>query len=126
VYELYFGNQLAASRLCILNGRMLIVLKTTYDETLAHFAPGRVLLHMLLEREFESKDVSRIEFYTNANADSLSWATASRDIFHVAHFRFGLLRRLVSGSRPWRQALRDRLSSTRETPAPQSEGNDLE
>lgn len=126
VYELYFGDRLAASRLCILNASMLIVLKTTYDETLAHFAPGRVLLHMLLEREFESRGVSRIEFYTNANADSLSWATAWRDIFHVTHFRFQMMQRLVSASRPWRRALRDKLSAKRGTRIPQPDENDTD
>lgn len=113
VYELYIGESLAASRLCILNRNMLIVLKTTYDENLSHYAPGRVLLHMLLEREFSTREVSRVEFYTNANADSLSWATTSRDIFHVSQYRFSQLRSVIAGTRPWRRSLRDKLSPKR-------------
>lgn len=104
VYELYFGDRLAASRLCVLNRHMLIVLKTTYDESLAQFAPGRVLLHMLLEREFRARQVSRVEFYTNANADSIGWSTTTRDIYHVAHYRFAPMRRAIAGTRSWRQA----------------------
>jgi hypothetical protein len=126
VYELYIGDLLAASRLCILNRSMLIVLKTTYDESLSHYAPGRVLLHMLLEREFAAREISRVEFYTNANADSLSWATNSRDIFHVSHYRLGQLRNLIARSRPWRRALRDRLSPKRESAASQPDQDDPE
>ena len=44
IYELRVGEQLAASRLVISNGQMCIILKTTYDESLSRFAPGRVLL----------------------------------------------------------------------------------
>jgi len=110
VYELYFGDRLAASRLCISNGAMLIVLKTTYDESLSALAPGRVLLYMLLEREFAVRQVSRIEFYTNANADSLSWATTSRDILHITHYRATWLRNLVTRLRPVRQSLRSMIA----------------
>ena len=113
IYELYFGEQLAASRLCVLNKNMLIILKTTYDETFSEFAPGRLLLYLLLEREFMAQEFARIEFYTNANSDSINWSTTTRDIYHVSHYRFGIMRSVIARTRPWRQTIRAKLSPPR-------------
>jgi hypothetical protein len=94
VFEYRFGDQLVASRLAIDNGRMLLMLKTTYDEDLSSLAPGRLLLHSVLERAFAEKRYKFVEFYTNATQDQLAWATGQRVISHVTCFR-----------RPWQTAL---------------------
>lgn len=87
VYEYFIGDRLAASRLMIRSEQMLVALKTTYDESLSPFAPGRLLLQDLLSFEFESKRAQSIEFYTNATPDQLAWSTASRSIRHTNIFR---------------------------------------
>lgn len=102
VYELYLGDHLAASRLCVCRGGMLVALKTTYDEELAHLAPGRLLLYKLLEREFREKEFTTIEFYTNANHDSISWATSTREIVHQSYYRYRAIRSLIVGTRRFR------------------------
>ena len=106
VYELYFGDHLAASRLCIASDDMLVILKTTYDETLAHYAPGRVLLYRLLESEFRLRRHRAIEFYTNANKETLAWGSESRDVADVNLFRNGWVRRGVLFSRQSKRALK--------------------
>ncbi|MBV5310714.1 GNAT family N-acetyltransferase [Chromatium okenii] len=93
VYELYFNDRLVASRLCILNSDMLIMLKTTYDEEFSEHAPGRLLLHAVIEQEFAQKRVKKIEFYTNATQDQISWSTEQRYIQHVTLFRHSLLKK---------------------------------
>lgn len=107
VYALSLDGALAASRLCIGNDRMLVILKTTYDETRAEFAPGRLLLQQLLEHEFQQQRYQRIEFYTNATRDQLQWATEQRPIDHISHYRSAghrrgteLLRRIKRWLRP--------------------------
>ncbi|TAK65183.1 GNAT family N-acetyltransferase [Methylobacter sp.] len=87
IVELYLNDQLAASRINILNKDMLIILKTTYDENLSNYAPGRLLLYLLIEREFSLKRVQHIEFYTNATVDQLSWSMAQRNIEHLTVYR---------------------------------------
>ncbi len=87
VYELYFGDNLVASRICVASSDILIVLKTTFDESKKNYAVGRILLHKLLEREFSLKRVERIEFYTNATKEQVSWATDSRTIYHISLYR---------------------------------------
>lgn len=92
VYEYYIGDRLAASRLVIGNDEMAVILKTTYDEELREFAPGRLLLYRVLEREFEQHRRRRVEFYTNATRDQLEWATDTREIAHVTLYRNDLVR----------------------------------
>lgn len=87
VCELYISGQLAASRLIIGNARMLVILKTTYDELLARFAPSRLLLHRLLERQLTEHPATTVEFYTNATRDQAEWATFNCTIQNIQLFR---------------------------------------
>ncbi|MEN6585600.1 MAG: GNAT family N-acetyltransferase, partial [Sulfuricella sp.] len=79
--------KLAASRLLVSTSDLTIILKTAYDESLAQFAPGRLLLKDYIERTFAEKKVSTLEFYTDATPDQLAWATGQRHISHVMLFR---------------------------------------
>lgn len=87
VVEYWLGEKLAASRLLLSNEDMTIILKTAYDENLAKFAPGRLLLKDYLEQAFAEKKANAVEFYTNATPDQLAWATGQRHISHVMLFR---------------------------------------
>lgn len=95
VYELWFGDQLAASRLAIASATMLVILKTTYDEALDKYAPGRLLLRSVIEQAFKDRPGGVIEFYTDANPDQLSWATDQRWIEHVSAYRGELAATLI-------------------------------
>ena len=87
VYELWLGDQLAASRLVFGLGDMVVMLKTTYDENLNRYAPGRVLLYLAIQDLFTYCPEKTIEFYTDANVDQLSWATDRRWIAHWTFHR---------------------------------------
>lgn len=107
VYELWLGDELLASRMLLLHGGMVVMLKTAYHEEFERFAPGRILLLRTLEDLFTRVPGGVVEFYTNAEADLLAWSTSQRWINHISVYRhtglpalFGLLRR---GTRGWRQ-----------------------
>ncbi len=87
IYELYCHNMLAASLVTIANSRMLVLLKTTYDVSLAKYSPGRLLLYELLKKEFLERRFNAVEFYTYATPLLLSWATDARAIEHVTVYR---------------------------------------
>lgn len=82
IFEFWIGERLAASRLTIHSGEMLIILKTAFDERLSEFAPGRILLQEVIRAAFRLLPQGRIEFYTNASSDQLAWATDRRHIDH--------------------------------------------
>jgi len=99
IYELWIGDQLASSRLTIAVGSTLVMLKTTYDESLNRFAPGRLLLKQVIDCAFERYPGGTIEFYTNADANQLAWATGHRWISHVSFFRNAAAKRFFETAR---------------------------
>lgn len=111
VHELWRGDQLVASRLALQTAGMRVMLKTTYDETMAPLAPGQILLKAALQAAFEDPSVSRVEFYTNASFDQLAWASQSRWIRHLS-----LGAPTATGSL-WRglQAMRQVLEASRDS-----------
>lgn len=87
VFELYLGEALAASRLCIANPEQLIILKTTYDEHYSDYAAGRILLYETVRYVFEQRISARVDFYTNATREQLEWATDSRSMYNLSMYR---------------------------------------
>jgi len=107
VFGLYADDVLVASRLAIAQNGMLVFLKTTYDERFSRYAPGRLLLHRVLERLCDIPDVRTAEFYTDANDDLLQWCTGSRPIYHLNLYRSRLFQRCVRARRRIQRALRE-------------------
>ena len=104
VFYLHFGDKLVATRLAVASAGIMVILKTTYDETFAKFAPGRVLLKHVLQYACSQDSLTSVEFYTKADADQLRWATSKRMIHHynvfpesIAGTIVGRLKRLKSG-----------------------------
>jgi len=91
VHEMWIGSTLAASRLALRSEHMTVILKTTYDETLARYAPGRLLLAEALRAMADRGEGHAVEFYTDASADQLAWATDSRSIYDMRLYREGLI-----------------------------------
>lgn len=87
VYELHAAGKLVSSRLVITNDHMVVFLKTTYDESQARFAPGRILLHRVIQEQFALHPGRAIEFYTNATRDQAEWATFGCPIRSIQLFR---------------------------------------
>lgn len=87
VFELWFGEQLAASRLLVRRNRMWVILKTSYNEGLGAFAPGRMLLCAVIDDAFRTEPEGKIEFYTDADETQLEWATSQRWIQHRTFHR---------------------------------------
>lgn len=110
VYELYFGETLAAARLTISGPKMHVILKTTYDEQLARMAPGRILLYLLLERMFADTQPRPVEFYTRANSDTIAWSTDQRNIESLTLYRNNLVATIASMKR--RYAMRGSAKKT--------------
>jgi len=117
IYELYFNEILVAMEVCIASSNMLILLKTTHNESQSSFSPGRLLLYLLLEEQFATKHVKEVEFYTHADINELAWATHDRWINH----HFLLRNRLVGSAYQVVRQLNDRLHG-RSSSVPSSVG----
>jgi len=112
VYELWLDDHLAASRLIIASQKMLIMIKTTYNESFVRYAPGRLLLREVIEQLFAECPGKAVEFYTDANADQLVWATHQRWISHRSFFRNHTIATIKRTAQISRRALRRLFRST--------------
>ncbi len=101
VYQLCFDEQPVAMELCLTSANMLILLKTAHNERWSCYAPGRLLLFLILQQEFALQRVKSIEFYTNADINEQAWAQGVRWINHHMLLRNKLVRycyQLLKGS----------------------------
>jgi CelD/BcsL family acetyltransferase involved in cellulose biosynthesis len=121
VYEFHIGSRLASSRLVLGNEHMLIILKTAYDESLARFAPGRLLLYRVIEEQFAPPSRKTIEFYTNATSDQKEWATFGCTVQNVQIFRSPRYAAAFSVLRAVRQNLRDTRDGEPESDSPEDQ-----
>ena len=88
VFHLLFDEKIVASLLTIYNSKMIIVLKTTYDEKLSNFSPGRLLDYFMIREVNELKISRSLENFTNASESDKKWCTRFRDMYHVEFYRW--------------------------------------
>ncbi len=99
VFELYVDDILLATRLCLAGDAILVMLKTTYDESFRRYATGRLLLHDTLQYVFENDLAKVVDFYTNATDDQMDWATSFRSMSHASIYRSVTMRLIIRGLR---------------------------
>ncbi|QGZ40570.1 acetyltransferase (GNAT) family protein [Pseudoduganella flava] len=117
VYRYWFDAQLVAMDLCIEGGGALIVLKTTYDETVpASLSPTLLMREECCQRLFDEKQYERLEFYGKVMEWHTRWTDEIRTMYHVNHYRWPVLRQLHAAAGE-RSALIQRLRGRFAAPA---------
>jgi CelD/BcsL family acetyltransferase involved in cellulose biosynthesis len=95
IYRYWFGEQLVAIDLCIEDGAQLIVLKTTYDESVAGgLSPALLMREEALRALFDAAHPGRLEFYGRVMEWHTRWTNEMRTLYHVNYYRWGALARL--------------------------------
>ncbi len=98
VYELQANGQVIASDLCLERDGTLIVLKTTYDETLKGLSPGLLLHLKMFDSLFAQKRIGVVEFYGRVLDWHTKWTRDIRQMYHLNIYRHAWVahgRRLV-------------------------------
>jgi CelD/BcsL family acetyltransferase involved in cellulose biosynthesis len=94
IYRCWFGDRLAAMDLCVVDGPVLVVLKTTYDETLRAVSPASLLRYAYFRTLFDEGLIRRIEFYGKVMDWHLRWTSDVRMLYHVNAYRWPWVKRL--------------------------------
>jgi CelD/BcsL family acetyltransferase involved in cellulose biosynthesis len=95
VYRYWFGERLAAMDLCVESHDCIVVLKTTYDETIpAAYSPAMLMREEACRQLFEEGHFARLEFYGRVMDWHLRWTNEVRSLYHLNYYRWPLLRRL--------------------------------
>jgi CelD/BcsL family acetyltransferase involved in cellulose biosynthesis len=96
VYRYWYGDLLAASDLCIERDGVIVILKTTYDESLAESSPAFLMREEAFERIFASGRYRRIEFYGKVMDWHTKWSEDFRTMYHLTAFRWAMIPRLLA------------------------------
>ncbi|NNG24218.1 GNAT family N-acetyltransferase [Telluria aromaticivorans] len=93
IYRYWFGEQLAATDLCIEGPDCIVVLKTTYDERVAGSLSPTLLMREEETRQlFDEGRFKRIEFYGKVMEWHLRWTDEVRTLYHLNTYRWPALR----------------------------------
>lgn len=103
VYRYWLGDRLVAMNLCVEDGGDMIILKTTYDETLdAHYTPAFMMLEEIVQQLYAQQRLGGIEFYGKVMDWHRRWSDDVRTLYHVNHYRLAGLAHLHRLHRRWR------------------------
>ena len=96
IFEYLIGDKPAAMNLCLLRSGKLVVLKTTYDESLPKtLSPAFLLREEELQHIFAGPEIKRIEYYGKV----MDWHTKltdnKRTLHHLTVYRWPLVKSLA-------------------------------
>lgn len=93
VYRYLFNDRLVASDLCVHRNGVVIVLKTTYDETENSFSPALLLKEEMLQEFFKDERTTRVEWYGPLMDWHRRWSdeTTIRTLHGVRRYRWSWL-----------------------------------
>ena len=94
VWRYWYGNRLVATDLCIHHAGVVIILKTTYDESERATSPAHLMRHEALQDIFDHERFRRIEFYGRVKDWHSKLTGDVRTMFHVNRYRWPILARL--------------------------------
>jgi CelD/BcsL family acetyltransferase involved in cellulose biosynthesis len=108
VYRLKMGDRTLAIDLCLERGDMLVILKTTHDESLEGLSPG-LLLHEEIVRTLSTEGrIRTVEFYGRTREWHKKLTDDVREMFHLNLSRFAWLGQLQRSIRKIRTARAER------------------
>ncbi|WP_374682777.1 GNAT family N-acetyltransferase [Accumulibacter sp.] len=102
VYEYLFDDRVVASNLCLRRKGTLVVLKTTYDESIQSYSPAFLLCQDEMEQLYAEKAIERLEYYGRLMDWHTKWTANKRTIYHLTLYRWPLLKALAG----WRRRRR--------------------
>jgi CelD/BcsL family acetyltransferase involved in cellulose biosynthesis len=98
-YQYTYDGKVVASDLCLARGRVLIVLKTTYDEAHNATSPAMLMHYDMLRPIFDERRFDRIEFYGRVMDWHGRLTEAKRVLYHLNCYRLPWLRRFMDTRR---------------------------
>jgi CelD/BcsL family acetyltransferase involved in cellulose biosynthesis len=94
IFEYYFGDIFVASDLCVHRHGVLLILKTTYDESQVTTSPTMLMRREMFEAFHHEGCISRVEFYGSLMGWHTKWTEEIRQMYHVNVFRWSSVRRV--------------------------------
>lgn len=94
IYKYYYGQDIVCIDLCIHLFGTLIILKTTYDESIKTSSPAFLMRQETFQSIFEQREFDRIEFYGRLMDWHTKWSDEVRTMFHLNWYKYKSLEQL--------------------------------
>ena len=94
IYRYWYDDAVVAMDLCIRGNDSLIILKTTYDETIRDTSPAFLMRHAYFPALFDERRLQRIEFYGKLMEWHTRWSEEVRTTYHSNIYRWSFLPKL--------------------------------
>lgn len=92
IYRYWLNDQIVAMDLCIEGRNSIIILKTTYDENMAHtLSPAFLMREEQCKQLFDENKIKCIEFYGSVMDWHTKWSNEMRTLYHVNYYRWAAL-----------------------------------
>jgi len=91
IYQYWYDDEPVATDLCVGEGSVVVILKTTYDESHKKSSPGTLMHHAVFEHIFNENKYKKIEFYGRVMDWHKRWTTEIRVMYHVTYFRWKII-----------------------------------
>ena len=99
VYEYLFDERTVAMNLCLERDETLVVLKTTYEESIKSFSPAFLLRESELQEIYKQDKIKHIEYFGRLMDWHTKLTEQKRTIYHLTIFRWPFLKRLNEARR---------------------------
>ena len=116
IHRCFYGGRLAAMDLCIAHAGTMVILKTSFDESIKGTSPALLMRHDYFPAIFTDKTFDRVEFYGRVMEWHTKWTDEIRVLYHATAYRWPLVARLDA----MRRARKAESAAKVEAPATES------
>lgn len=95
VYQYLFDDRIVAMNLCLLRKGTLIVLKTTYDESIKGYSPAFLLREAELKEIHQEGTIKHLEYFGRLMEWHTKWTDNKRTVYHLTLYRWPFLKKLA-------------------------------
>ncbi len=99
VYQYLFDDRVVAMNLCLLSQGTLVVLKTTYDESIKTLSPAFLLREEELQKIYRDGEIKRMEYFGRLMDWHTKLTEKKRTLYHLTMYRWPLIKRLAMARR---------------------------
>ena len=99
VYQYLFDDRIVSMDLCLARKGTLIVLKTTYDESIQTYSPAFLLREAEMQEIHREGQIKHLEYFGRLMDWHTKWTDQKRTLYHLTLYRWPFLKKLAEARR---------------------------
>lgn len=99
VYQYLFNDKIVSMNLCLRRKGTLVVLKTTYDESIQSVSPAFLLREEELRQLHAEGKIKRLEYFGRLMEWHTKWTDQKRMLYHLTVYRWPAIKTLAEARR---------------------------